>query len=78
MELTGTLRWNDLEGGFWYLELDAPLPHLGDHVILAGAPIGADLDAGTHLRVVGKVQVDAVDFLMAGPRFEVNELHTDG
>ena len=75
IELAGLLHFHEIEGGFFTLELHPALPTVGDHVVLVGADADARA-AGDGARVVvrGSQQRDVVDFLMAGPRFEVTSL----
>ncbi|MCW2974104.1 MAG: hypothetical protein JWN72_2377 [Thermoleophilia bacterium] len=74
-ELAGTLRHHPIEGGFWTLDLDEPAATVGDHLVLVGADAAARAaGAGTRVVVRGAQQLDTVDFLMAGPRFEVASL----
>ncbi|MBC7461252.1 MAG: hypothetical protein H7287_07810 [Thermoleophilia bacterium] len=75
VELAGRLHFNEIEGGFWTLELHPAPPSVGDHVVLVGAD-GAARAAGDGAAVVvrGAQQQNVVDFLMAGPRFEVTSL----
>lgn len=72
-EIIGTLRWNDLEGGFWSLELDGEDPDLGSSVILSGFELPANAEDGARVRARGRARHDLVDFLMSGVRFEVHE-----
>lgn len=73
VQLTGTLSWNDLEGGFWSCELDEEHPVCGDRVVLSGFELPAGAADGVRIVVRGTPRPDLVDFLMAGVRFEVHE-----
>lgn len=73
VELLGTLRFREFEGGFWALELDAAIDGLGDHVVLAGYEPDAGMVDGMRVRVRARPQPDAIGFLMAGPQVDVIE-----
>ncbi|MCW2960944.1 MAG: hypothetical protein JWM90_1331 [Thermoleophilia bacterium] len=74
MELTGILHWNEFETGFWSLDLDVPHAELGDRVVLVTDAIPSEFVDGARIRIAGTVQEGVVDFLMAGPRVEVNDV----
>ena len=78
LELNGTLRWNEIEGGFWSLELDPEHPDLGSTVVLSGYELPADAADGTHARMRVRARPDLVDFLMSGTRVEVLEAVLEG
>ena len=67
----GTLRWNDIEGWFWSLELDEADDVVGDRAVLSGFELPADAQDGSRARIRGVPRPDLVDFLMAGVRVEV-------
>jgi hypothetical protein len=72
--LVGTLRFNDLEGGFWSLELDEVHPEFGDHVVLQEwAPTALTQD-GSRVRARVREAAEQFGFLMAGPMVDVLEL----
>lgn len=71
LELVGTIRFNEFEGGFWSLELDSAIDDLGDHVVLAGWTPPAELPDGSRARVRARRHPETIDFLMAGPRVDV-------
>ena len=71
LDVEGTLRWNEIEGGFWSLELAAEHPELGEHVVLSGFELPPDAEDGTRVRMRVRARPDLVDFLMAGLRVEV-------
>lgn len=71
VEVEGTLRWNEFEGGFWSLEPGTPHPELGATVVLSGFELPAGAADGTHVRMRVRARPDLVDFLMAGLRVEV-------
>lgn len=77
-ELSGTLRFNDLEGGFWSLDLDEAHPDLGDHVILQGWSPDAPIGDGTRICARVREQQEQFGFLMAGPMVAVIELVDTG
>lgn len=69
--VTGTLRWNDFEGGFWSLELEPNHPTLGASVVLPAfdPPAGAADDS--RVRVRARPRPDLIGFQMAGPLVDV-------
>ncbi len=73
IELVGTMRFEEIEGGFWSLALDAAIDGLGDHVVLAGYEPEAGIADGTRLRVRARTLPGAISFRMAGPEVEVVE-----
>ena len=62
--LKGTIRKNDLEGGFWELVADD-----GEHYQLRGAK--GDLADGQRVEVEGKVDKGGFGIGMAGPYLDV-------
>lgn len=71
IELVGTARFEDIEGGFWSLQLDAAIDGLGDHVVLAGYEPDPGIVDGMRLRVRARPLPDAIGFRMAGPEVDV-------
>jgi hypothetical protein len=71
IDVEGTLRWNDFEGGFWSLELADEHAQLGSLVVLSGFELPPDAEDGTRVRMRVRARPDLVDFLMAGLRVEV-------
>lgn len=71
VEVEGTLRWNEFEGGFWSLELAAEHPELGEHVVLSGFELPPEAEDGSRARMRVRARPDLVDFRMAGLRVEV-------
>ena len=63
-KLKGTIRKNDLEGGFWELVAED-----GEHYQLRGAE--GDLKDGQRVEVEGKVDKDAFGIGMTGPTLDV-------
>ena len=61
----GTIRKNDLEGGFWQLVADD-----GTTYTLEGALNGIDVD-GAKVEIDGAVDRDVMSFTMAGPTLKV-------
>ncbi len=64
-KFTGTVRKNDLEGGFLELETDE-----GDVYRLSGAKPAV----GARVRVTGKVESGGFGIHMSGPAIEVEKL----
>jgi len=64
-KLKGTIRKNDLEGGFWELVADD-----GEHYQLKGGGDGLCVE-GQRVEVEGKVDKDAFGIGMSGPTFDV-------
>lgn len=73
VELVGTVRFEEIEGGFWSLALDAAIDGLGDHVVLAGYEPETGTADGTRLHVRARTLPGAISFRMAGPEVEVIE-----
>lgn len=73
IELVGTVRFEEIEGGFWSLELDAAIDGLGDHVVLAGYTPDPGIVDGMRLRVRARPRSEAIGFRMAGPEVDVIE-----
>lgn len=71
IDVVGTLRWNEFEGGFWSLELDPEHPELGEHVVLSGFELPPDAHDGARVRMRVRPRPDLIDFTMAGLRVEV-------
>lgn len=71
LELVGTVRLQEIEGGFWSLELDEAIDGLGDHVVLAGYTPGPGIADGMRIRVRARPMPDAISFRMAGPEVDV-------
>lgn len=71
VELVGTMRFEDIEGGFWSLDLDAAIDGLGDHVVLAGYTPDAGIVEGMRIRVRARTLPGAISFRMAGPEVDV-------
>jgi Protein of unknown function (DUF5818) len=61
----GTIRKSDLEGGHWQLEADD-----GTTYVLEGAPVAVAQD-GAKVELEGKVEEDAMGFMMTGPTLKV-------
>lgn len=72
-EVVGMLGWNDLEGGFWSLDLDSPVDGLGDRIVLAAFTPPEGLADGSPMRARVVPQPDFVDFAMSGTRVDVLE-----
>jgi hypothetical protein len=64
-KLKGTIRRNDLEGGFWELVSDS-----GEHYQLRGAA-GDLCQDGQRVEVEGKVDKDAFGIGMSAPYLDV-------
>lgn len=73
IEVDGTLRWNDFEGGFWSLELEREHAELGEHVVLSGFELPPDATDGAPVRMRVCARPDLIDFTMAGMRVDVLE-----
>jgi hypothetical protein len=73
IDVVGTLRFNEIEGGFWSLELDPEHPELGQHVVLSGYELPPHAQDGSHARMRVRARPDLVDFLMSGMRVDVLE-----
>ena len=71
IDVEGSLRWNEFEGGFWSLELEPEHAELGSHVVLSGYELPSEAQDGTRVRMRVRARPDLVDFLMAGMRVEV-------
>ena len=77
VEVLGALRFNEIEGGFWSLELDESHDDLGEQVVLqdwmpaADAPDQVD---GAHVRARVRVRDEQFGFQMAGTMVDVLEL----
>ena len=69
-KFTGTLRYNDLEGGFFELVADD-----GNVYRLEGA---FDCEAGTRVRVHGKSESGGFGIHMSGPAITVDRIETIG
>jgi hypothetical protein len=78
VEVEGTLRWNDFEGGFWSLDLDHEHEELGERVVLSGFELPPDAEDGSRVRMRVRARPDLVDFLMAGLRVEVESAELVG
>ena len=65
---TGTLRKNDLEGGFWELHTDS-----GEVYRLQGAVPG-----GTRVKVTGKIASGGFGIHMSGPAIQVERIEGAG
>lgn len=61
----GTIRKNDLEGGFWQLVGDDGISY-----VLEGALKGIDVD-GMRVEIDGAVDRNVMSFAMAGPTLKV-------
>lgn len=61
----GTIRKNDLEGGFWQLVADD-----GTTYVLEGALGGIEID-GAEVEIDGAVDRNVMSFAMAGPTLKV-------
>lgn len=61
----GTIRKNDLEGGFWQLVADD-----GTTYTLEGALKGIDVE-GARVEIEGAVDRNVMSFTMAGPTLKV-------
>ncbi len=70
-EVDGTLRWNDIEGGFWTLELEEPHAELGEHVVLQGWAAPAGTVDGTRVCARIREREEQFGFLMAGTMVDV-------
>lgn len=70
-ELSGTLHWNEFEGGFWSLDPDDRDAFEGRSPVLVGFTPPEGAGDGSRVVVTGEPAAEQVDFLMAGPRFEV-------
>lgn len=64
-KLKGTIKKNDLEGGFWELHADD-----GEHYQLRGGPDGLCVE-GQRVEVEGKVDKGAFGIGMSGPTLDV-------
>ena len=62
----GTIRKNDLEGGFWELHADD-----GENYQLRGGDDGLRVD-GKRVEIRGKVDEDAMTIGMTGPVLDVS------
>ncbi len=71
IELIGTARFEEIEGGFWSLELDEAIDGLGDHVVLADYTPDPGIVDGMRIRVRATPMPDAIGFRMAGPEVDV-------
>lgn len=67
-KFTGTIRRNDLEGGFWELHTDD-----GGVFRLEG---GSDLQDGRHVVVHGKVEDGGFGIHMSGPSIKVQRIES--
>lgn len=67
-KLTGTIRRNDLEGGFYELHTDD-----GAVFRLEG---GGDLKDGRHVVVHGKIDNGGFGFQMTGPSLKVDRIES--
>jgi hypothetical protein len=65
-KFTGTVRFNELEGGFYELATDD-----GDVYRLQGT---VEVEAGARVRVTGKVESDGFGIHMSGPAIEVERI----
>jgi hypothetical protein len=74
LDLRGTLRFSDVEGGFWSLELDEPHDELGDRVVLQGFAPTPPLGDGSHVRVRARESEAQFGFIMSGPMVDVVDL----
>ena len=64
-KLKGTIKKNDLEGGFWELHADD-----GEHYQLRGGPEDLCVE-GQRVEVEGKVDKGAFGIGMSGPTLDV-------
>ncbi|HET6582984.1 MAG TPA: DUF5818 domain-containing protein [Nannocystaceae bacterium] len=69
-KFTGTLRYSDLEGGFFELVADD-----GKVYRLEGA---FDVETGARVRVHGKVESGGFGLQMSGPAISVDRIETIG
>ena len=74
LEVAGTLRFNELEGGFWTLQLDESHDDLGTQIVLQGFVPPADTPDGSHVRARVRVREEQISFQMAGTMVDVLEL----
>lgn len=77
IEIEGSLRWNEIEGGFWSVELASEHDEFGDHVVLSGFELPPHAADGSHVRMRVRARPDLVDFLMSGVRVEVLDAELD-
>lgn len=70
LEVVGTLRFNEFEGGFWSIEPDS-----GDQaIVLPDWTPMAPLDDGSRVRARVRTREEQMGFLMAGPMADVVEI----
>lgn len=74
--LIGVLRFNEFEGGFWTLELNALHDELGEHVVLQGYTPPPGFTDGSRVSLRARLLKDQLGFLMAGPLVEVESIHS--
>ena len=68
-KLKGTIKKNDLEGGFWELHADD-----GEHYQLRGG--GDDLEDGQRVEVEGSVDKGGFGIGMTGPYLDVKSVRS--
>ena len=66
VDVVGTLRFNEFEGGFWSIELDPADPQLGGAIVLDGTTPPAGFEDGTRVRARVRTREEQFGFLMAG------------
>lgn len=70
--VTGTLRWNEFEGGFWSIEPEEASTAL---VLDGWAPVeGGSLTSGSRVRARVREREEQFGFVMAGTYVDVVEL----
>lgn len=77
IEVAGTLRWNEFEGGFWSLEPLERHETLGSSIVLVDftPPPGASDGSPMVVKVVPRP--DLIGFTMAGIHAEVLDARVD-
>jgi hypothetical protein len=72
VEFRGQLRWNDLVGGVWSLEVDPDSNGSGSTLTLIGfEPDAGAYEDGSRVLVRGELEEGGGDIMMLGPRLQV-------
>ena len=67
--IEGTLRFVELEGGFYEVEFGDEHAPYGGRLVLGRPAELADIPAGSHITVRGHVDEMAMSIFMAGPMY---------
>lgn len=74
VELRGQLRWIDLAGGCWSLEVDPTSNDQHGTIVLDGYQPTGELTDGMLVAARGELETGGGDIMMAGPRMRVTSV----